>query len=105
MNRPNRNQIEQELIDANRMYYGSTIEDEYHKRLEKYVDYLETKAENLPISSVTPRFCFICGSELKDEGHDWLQCESEECAEMFRTYKDDKGNQHVMMIRTPFTPK
>lgn len=65
----------------------------------------DRRADNLPISGVTPRFCFICGSGLKDAGHDWLQCESEECAEMFRTHKDAKGNQHVMMFRTPFTPK
>ena len=65
----------------------------------------ELTDENLPISGVTPRFCFICGSGLKDAGHNWLQCESEDCAEMFRTNKDAKGNQHVMMFRTPFTPK
>ena len=43
MKRPTRDKILQEFIRENKVAYGSIIEDEYHKRLESYVDYLESK--------------------------------------------------------------
>lgn len=41
MERPNRGKILQEFKEANKMAYGSYIENEYHKRLEAYADWQE----------------------------------------------------------------
>ena len=52
MERPSRDLAEQQLIDERKIYDGTSIEERYHNLLEKYVDHLESKAENLPISDV-----------------------------------------------------
>ncbi len=53
------------------------------------------------LKSPVPRFCFVCGSELEEVGLGWLQCESEECGEMFLPYLDEKDNQCLMCQKTP----
>ena len=45
MKRPTRDKILQEFIKENKVAYGSIIEDEYLRRLESYVDYLESKKQ------------------------------------------------------------
>ena len=57
------------------------------------------------LHSVMPRFCFVCGSKLEEQTLGWLQCESEECGEMFLPYLDEENNQCLMLQNTPFTPK
>ena len=56
---------------------------------------------------VSPNFCFICGSELKECGHGYYQCQSEECGELYLPYIDTAAgkNQCIMHIRTPFSHK
>jgi len=72
-------------------------------RMYESIEY--KKPDKSPVSVFTARFCFVCGSKLKDAEHDWIQCSSEDCGEMFRINKDSEGNRYVFMLRTPFTPK
>ena len=60
---------------------------------------------HVPIVQVGHTFCFICGNRLEEVGLGWLQCESEDCGEMFLPYQDEERNQCLMHFRTPFTPK
>jgi len=60
---------------------------------------------NAVLHGVMPRFCFVCGSKLEEQTLGWLQCEKEDCAEMFLPYLDEEGNQCLMLQNTPFTPK
>lgn len=56
-------------------------------------------------TGVAPRFCFICGSKLEEVGLGWLQCNSEQCGEVFLPFLDKEDNQCIMLQRTPFSPK
>jgi len=59
----------------------------------------------LGIGGVIPRFCFICGTKLMEVGLGWLQCESEQCGEVYLPFIDKNNNQCLMHQRTPFSPK
>lgn len=59
----------------------------------------------LDTQGATPRFCFICGTKLIEVGLGWLQCESEQCGEMFLPFIGVDNNQCLMHQRTPFSPK
>jgi len=65
----------------------------------------EENNTQLPQSSVTPCFCFLCGTKLEEVGLGWLQCSSEKCGEVFLPFKDTEGNQNLMMQYTPFSLK
>jgi NADH pyrophosphatase NudC (nudix superfamily) len=60
--------------------------------------------QQLNISGVMPRFCFICGNKLMEVGLGWLQCESEQCGEVYFPFIDKNNNQCLMHQRTPFSP-
>lgn len=57
------------------------------------------------MSAVNPKFCYLCSSPLEKQSYGWFQCSSDNCGEMFRTYKDADNNQIVTLFRTPFTPE
>lgn len=61
--------------------------------------------QQLNIGGVIPRFCFICGTKLIEVGLGWLQCESEQCGEVYLPFIDENNNQCLMHQRTPFSPK
>jgi hypothetical protein len=61
--------------------------------------------QQLNIGGVIPRFCFICGTKLIEVGLGWLQCESEQCGEVYLPFIDENKNQCLMHQRTPFSPK
>jgi hypothetical protein len=50
-------------------------------------------------------FCFICGTKLMEVGLGWLQCENEQCGEVYLPFIDENNNQCLMHQRTPFSPK
>lgn len=59
--------------------------------------------ENI-LTHVMPRFCFICGTKLMEVGSSWLQCDSEQCGEVFLPFIDkNNNNQCLMHQRTPFS--
>jgi len=45
MKKPNRDEILDDFIKKNIVAYGSSVENEYHKRLEHYCTYLEEQLE------------------------------------------------------------
>ena len=45
MKKPNRDEILDDFIKKNIVAYGSSVENEYHKRLEHYCTYLEKQLE------------------------------------------------------------
>lgn len=57
MERPNRDKILKELKDKNHVAYGSYVENEYHKRLEAYTDWME---KQLSIHVVSTRLLADC---------------------------------------------
>ena len=61
--------------------------------------------QQLNIGGVIPRFCFICGTKLIEVRLGWLQCESEQCGEVYLPFIDENNNQYLMHQRTPFSPK
>ena len=55
--------------------------------------------------NIYPKYCFVCATRLEEIGLGWMQCQNEECGEVFLPFTDTDGNQNVMLQNTPFTPK
>lgn len=65
---------------------------------------LKIQEGSVVIRSAIPRFCFICGMKLTKVGWGWLQCESEQCGEIYLPFMDKDKNQCLMHQRNPFSP-
>jgi len=45
----------------------------------------------------TPKFCFVCGSRLKEFGLGILNCSDEKCNSIYLPFIDENGNQNLML--------
>lgn len=48
-------------------------------------------------------YCFVCGTHLVEINLGWLQCDNENCGEVFLPFIDENNNQCLMQQKTPFS--
>ena len=97
--------MENEILDLIDRYWKFDNDQTPVSNWHDKQDLLEAVRKALRIHDVMPRFCFICGTKLMEVGLGWLQCESEQCGEVYLPFIDENNNQCLMHQRTPFSPK
>lgn len=51
----------------------------------------------MKLQDTVPKFCFVCGNKLKEFGLGILQCSDDKCKSIYLPFKDENGNQNLML--------